>query len=49
MYGQHITVFPALDTVVAHKAARNAKHRVSKEQYRELLYQILAAWRGPRG
>ena len=48
MYGQRITVFPALDTVVAHKVARNAKHRVSKEQYRELLYQILAAWRGLR-
>ena len=48
MFGQHITVFPALDTVVAHKAARNAAHRVSKEQYRELLYQILAAWRSPR-
>ena len=48
MYGQYITVFPALDTVVAHKAARNAKHRVSKEQYRQLLHQILAAWRGSR-
>ena len=48
MYGQRITVFPALDTVVAHKVARNAKHRVSKEQYRELLYQILTAWRGSR-
>ena len=46
MYGQHITVFPALDAVVAHKAARNAKHRVYKEQYRALLHQILAAWRG---
>jgi len=46
MYGQHITVFPALDVVVAHKAARNAKHRVYKEQYRALLHQILAAWRG---
>ena len=45
MYGQRITVFPALDMVIAHKAARNAKHRVTDSQYWDLVRLILSARR----
>lgn len=44
-YGQAITVFPALNMVVAHKSARNAKKPTSKAQYREILRLIMKARR----
>ena len=44
-YGQAITVFPALNMVVAHKSARNAKKPTSKSQYREILRLIMKARR----
>ena len=43
MYGQHVTVLPALDMVIAHKSARNAKHPTKKADYRELVRRIIAA------
>lgn len=47
MYGQRISVFPALDMVVAHKSANNAKHPTNGGDYRELIRLILAAYEGP--
>lgn len=41
--GQHITVLPALDLVVAHKTAPRPGKRVSHEQYLELLRLLVAA------
>jgi len=43
MYGQRISVFPALDMVVAHKSARNAKHPTRGSDYRELVKTIIRA------
>ena len=43
MYGQFITVFPAMNMVVAHKSAGNAKKRTSSGQYRHILRLIVAA------
>ena len=43
MFGQHITVLPALDMVIAHKSARNAKHPTKKADYRALVRKIVAA------
>ena len=42
-YGQFITILPALDMVVAHKSARNAKGPTKKETYRQILDLIIAA------
>ena len=43
MYGQFITVLPAMNMVVAHKSAGNAKHRTGAKQYRQILRLIVAA------
>ena len=43
MYGQRVTVLPALDMVIAHKSARNAKHPTKKGDYDELVRRIIAA------
>lgn len=43
MYGQYITVFPAMNMVVAHKSAGNAKKRTSARQYRQILRMIVEA------
>lgn len=42
-HGQAITVFPALDLVVAHKSARNARKPTSHKQYRQILRLIMKA------
>ena len=44
MHGQRISVFPALDMVVAHKSARNGKHPTRAGDYRELIRLILSAY-----
>jgi CubicO group peptidase (beta-lactamase class C family) len=41
--GQHITVLPALDLVVAHKTAPRPGKSVSHEQYLEVLQLLVAA------
>jgi hypothetical protein len=41
--GQHITVLPALDLVVAHKTAPRPGKSVSHEQYVEVLQLLVAA------
>ena len=43
MYGQFITVFPAMNMVVAHKSAGNAKKRTTGSQYRHILRLIVEA------
>ena len=43
MYGQRISVFPALDLVIAHKSARNARHPTKGNDYRELVKSIIRA------
>ena len=43
MYGQFITVFPAMNMVVAHKSAGNSKKRTSEGQYRHILRLIVEA------
>lgn len=43
MYGQRISVFPALDMVIAHKSARNARHPTKGNDYRELVKSIIRA------
>ena len=43
MYGQYITVLPAMKMVVAHKSAGNAKKRTSPHQYRQILRMIVEA------
>ena len=43
MYGQRVTVLPALDMVIAHKSARNAKHPTKSSDYRDLVRAIIAA------
>ena len=43
MYGQFITVLPAMNMVVAHKSAGNAKKRTSPRQYRQILRMIVEA------
>ena len=43
MYGQFITVFPAMNMVVAHKSAGNAKKRTTGGQYRHILRLIVEA------
>ena len=43
MYGQRITVLPALDMVIAHKSARNAKHPTKGADYKELVRRIVAS------
>jgi hypothetical protein len=35
--GQHITILPALDLVVAHKTAPSARGRVSHKKFLEIL------------
>ncbi len=42
LYGQHITVIPALDMVVAHKSARNRAHPTDSRDYKDLLRMICA-------
>ena len=41
--GQHITVLPRLDLVVAHKTVPGGKRSVSHAQYRELLDRLVQA------
>ena len=43
MYGQRITVLPALDMVIAHKSARNAKHPTKGADYKERVRRIVSA------
>ena len=43
MYGQRISVFPALDMVVAHKSAKNGEHPTRAGDYRELIRLIISA------
>ena len=43
MYGQRISVFPALDMVVAHKSAKNGKHPTRGGDYWELIRLIISA------
>ena len=43
MYGQFITVFPAMNMVVAHKSAGNAKKKTTGGQYRHILRLIVEA------
>lgn len=43
MYGQFITVFPAMNMVVAHKSAGNAKKKTTGSQYRHILRLIVEA------
>ena len=43
MFGQRITVLPALDMVIAHKSARNRKHLTKSTDYRDLVRAIIAA------
>ena len=40
MFGQHITVIPELDMVVAHKSARNGQHPTNGDDYKDLLRMI---------
>ncbi len=40
MYGQHITVIPALDMVVSHKSARNGAHPTNSRDYKDLLRML---------
>jgi len=47
MYGQRISVFPALDMVVAHKSAGNKKHPTRGSDYKALIRLILSAYEGP--
>ena len=42
-YGQFITVFPAMNMVVAHKSAGNAKKKTTGGQYRHILRLIVEA------
>ena len=46
MYGQRISVFPALDMVVAIKSAGNAKHPTHGSDCRALIRLILSAYDG---
>ena len=46
-FGQHITVMPALDMVIAHKSALNQKHPTKGKDYDELVRRIVAA--SPKG
>ena len=46
MFGQRISVFPALDMVVAHKSAGNKKHPTRAGDYRELIRLIIFAHGG---
>ena len=43
MYGQFIMVFPAMNMVVAHKSADNAKKKTTGGQYRHILRLIVEA------
>jgi CubicO group peptidase (beta-lactamase class C family) len=43
MYGQFITVFPAMNMVVAHKSAGNSKKSTKESQYRHILRLIVEA------
>ena len=43
MYGQRISVFPALDMVVAHKSSGNASHPTKGSDYWELVRLIFAS------
>lgn len=42
-YGQYITVFPALDMVVAHKTKAEYRRRTNSNDYQKLLEMIIAA------
>ena len=46
MYGQRISVFPALDMVVAHKSARNKAHPTTGKDYWNLIRLIFTAYEG---
>ena len=46
MYGQRISVFPALDMVVAHKSARNKAHPTTGKAYWDLIRLIFKAYKG---
>ena len=46
MYGQRISVFPALDMVVAHKSARNKAHPTAGKDYWKLIRLIFSAYEG---
>ena len=48
MYGQRISIFPALDMVVAHKSARNKAHPTTKKDYGDLIRVIFAAYEGQK-
>ena len=43
MYGQFITVLPALNMVIAHKSAGNKKHPTREKDYRKIIQLIIAA------
>ena len=43
MYGQKITVIPALNMVVAHKSANNGKKPTRSSDYRKILHMIIQA------
>lgn len=40
MHGQHITVIPELDMVIAHKSAKNERHQTHGPDYKALLRMI---------
>ena len=41
MYGQKITVLPALNMVIAHKSANNSKKPTRSQDYRTILHMII--------
>ena len=41
MYGQFITVFPALNLVVAHKSSGNEKNPTTSDQYRQIVHMVI--------
>ena len=43
MYGQYVTVLPALDMVIAHKSDSDNKRGPKKGDYKELVRRIIAA------
>ena len=43
MFGQYITVLPALNMVIAHKSARNGKKPTSRKDYRKIIHMIIEA------
>ena len=43
MYGQYITVLPALNMVIAHKSAKNGSKPTSRADYRKIIHMVIAA------